>query len=128
MPTERINRELATLAEKYLDVTTLEEPNGWVNVIISALPIPAGFTSDTARILVRIPPLYPGEKLDLFWLTPNLSRVNGVQLPNIMQPSISYANEVWKQISWHDNSPHDANRISILGFVRGIVKWFEGQK
>ncbi len=127
MRTERINREIATVAEKYPGTRAVDEPGGSVGLIIPELPIPPGFTSTTARILVRIPALYPTEKLDLFWLTPALARSNGAGLPNVMASGVVMANEQWTQISWHDNSPHDPSRISVLGFVRGIVQWFERQ-
>lgn len=127
MRPERINREIATVAEKYPGTCAVDEPGGGVGLIIPELPIPAGFTSTTARILVRIPALYPTEKLDLFWLTPAVRRSNGADLANVMGRGVVMANEQWTQISWHDNSPHDPGRISVLGFVRGIVQWFERQ-
>ncbi len=127
MHTDRINRELATVAEKYLGVYAVDESNGCVDLIIPTLPIPAGFTNATARILVRIPALYPTERLDLFWLAPTLQRSNGAALPNVMATGVAIAGEQWTQISWHDNSPHDPNRISVIGFVRSIGQWFEGQ-
>lgn len=127
MRTERITREIATVMEKYPGACAVDDPIGCVDLIIPALPIPAGFTSTTARILIRIPALYPTEKLDLFWLTPTLARSNGVGLPNIMASGVPIANENWTQISWHDNSPHDPNRVSVLGFVHSIGHWFKGQ-
>ncbi len=127
MRTERINREVATIVEKYPGAYAVDEPSGGVALIIPALPIPVGFTNTNARILMRFPALYPAERLDLFWLTPTLKRSNGAGLPNVMMEGVSIADELWTQISWHDTSPHDPSRISVLGFVRGIVQWFEGQ-
>lgn len=127
MRTERINREIAAVIEKYPGTQAIDDPAGHTDLIIPALPIPAGFTGATARIVVRIPALYPAEKLDLFWLTPTLGRSDGAGLPNVMAQQVPIAGEVWRQISWHDNGPHDPNRISILGFVRGIGQWFERQ-
>lgn len=127
MRTERINREIATVAEKYPGTTAVDAPDGSVGLIIPALPIPDGFTSPTARILVRIPAMYPTERLDLFWLAPSLARGNGASLPNVMVNGVSMAGEQWTQISWHDNSPHDPERITVIGFVRGIGRWFAGQ-
>lgn len=125
--TARIDREIATVAEKYPGTTAVDVPDGSVGLIIPALPIPAGFTGTTARILVRIPAMYPSERLDLFWLAPTLARDNGAALPNVMTHGVPLAGEQWTQISWHDNSPHDPERISVLGFVRGIGRWFAGQ-
>ncbi len=125
--TQRIDREIATVAEKYPGTTAVDAPDGSAGLIIPALPIPTGFSSPTARILVRIPAMYPAERLDLFWLTPTLARDNGAGLPNVMAHGVPLAGEHWTQISWHDNSPHDSDRITVLGFVRGIGQWFAGQ-
>jgi len=92
--TERTNREIGAVAEKYSDTCVVDEPSGVVNLIIPEFPIPAGFTSPTARILVRIPALYPAEKLDLFWLAPALARNNGAALPNVMAPMVMIADGV----------------------------------
>lgn len=127
MRTERINREIATVAEKYPGTRAIDDPGGHTDLLIPDLPIPAGFTSATARIIVRISAVYPTERLDLFWLTASLGRTDGGGLPNIMIAQMAIAGEQWKQISWHDTSPHDPDRISVLGFVRGIGRWFEGQ-
>ncbi len=115
------------MAAKYPGATAVDEPDGSVGLIIPALPIPPGFTTPAARIAVRIPALYPAEKLDLFWVDPAVSRSNGSALPNVMAHGVRIAGSSWTQISWHDNSPHDPERISVLGFVRGIGQWFAGQ-
>ncbi len=127
MRTLRIEREVASIAAKYPGATAVDEPDGSVVLIIPGFPLPAGFSASSTRIAVRIPALYPAEKLDLFWLDPSLARISGVALPNVMAQNVRLAGESWTQISWHDNSPHDPERISVLGFVRGIGQWFAGQ-
>lgn len=127
MRTERINKEIASAATKYPGAYAVDDSTGCVHLIIPTLPIPAGFTATTARVLVRIPALYPSEKIDLFWMDPAIARSNGADMPNIMSRGVQIAGESWTQVSWHDNSAHDPNRISVLGFVRTIPQWFERQ-
>lgn len=125
--TLRVEREIKAIKEKYPGATAVDEPDSSVGLIIPGFPIPPGFSSVTARIAVRIPALYPAEKLDLFWLDPSIGRKDGGSLPNVMSQNVRLAGEQWTQISWHDNSPHDPERISVLGFVRGVAQWFAGQ-
>lgn len=127
MRTERITREIESVAAKYPGTYAVDDPIGCIDLIIPQYPIPAGFTASTARVLVRIPALFPAEKLDLFWLSPSITRADGTGLANVMANGVPIANEQWTQISWHDNSPHDPNRITALAFVRSIRSWFAGQ-
>jgi hypothetical protein len=127
MRTARIEREIASVCAKYPGARAVDDPTGCVHLILPALPIPTGFTVTAARILVRVPALYPAEKLDLFWMHPAIARSNGAEMPNIMIRGVEVAGEQWTQVSWHDQSPHDENRISVLGFIRTIPLWFERQ-
>lgn len=125
--TPRVDRELAALGDKFPGTRAVDEADGSVTVIIPDFPTSASFTAPSTRIAVRVPALYPTEKLDLFWLDPTTTRRNGAALPNLMAQGVALAGEPWTQISWHDNSPHDPRRISILSFVRGIRRWFDDQ-
>jgi hypothetical protein len=127
MRTPRIDREIATIAEKYPGAQAIDESDGSVGLVIPEFPLPLGFSTPAARIAVRIPALYPTEKLDLFWLDRTVTRRDGAALPNVMAHNVLVAGESWIQISWHDNASHDPERISVLGFVRGIGQWFSGQ-
>jgi len=99
MRTDRINREIAAVTDKYPDANAVDEPGGSVGLVIPKFPLPAGFTSEMARIAVRIPALYPTEKLDLFWLDPAVACRDGAQLPNVMTHGVTIAGEQWTQIS-----------------------------
>src|SRR4051794_7600363 len=102
MRTPRMQREIDTIVAKFPGATAVDELGGSVALIISEFPIPPGFTAPTARIAVRIPALYPSEKLDLFWLDPTLATDGGVGFPNVMAQNVDVAGEQWTQISWHD--------------------------
>ncbi len=127
--TPRVQREVDALAAKYPGATAFEEEtDGSLTLVIPYYPIPVGvFDRDAVSIAVKVGPLYPAEKLDLFWLDPSLRHRDNVALPNLMSPSVTLANQSWAQISWHDNAPHDPQRMTILGFVHSIGDWFAGQ-
>lgn len=127
MRSERVTREIAAVRDKYPNASEVEESGGATVLIVPTFPLPLGFTAPTARIMVRIPSLYPTEKLDLFWLDPAIQRVNGAGLPNVMATGVSIAGTLWTQISWHDNSPHDPSRVNVLGFISTIATWFRSQ-
>jgi hypothetical protein len=122
----RIQRELAAVARKYPGSQPLEDGAG-VLVVVPAYPIPSGFTPSPVRLAVKIGALYPTEKLDLFWVDTELKRIGGAALPNVMNSNIQLAGQPWIQISWHDNAPHDPERISVLGYLQGVRQWFAAQ-
>lgn len=126
MRSSRVERELADVSAKYPGSQAVEEAAGSLVLVIPQFPIPAGFNLAAVRIAVRVPALYPTEKLDLFWLDPDLQR-SGAGLPNVMGSGIQMVGQTWTQVSWHDNAPHDPNRITILGYIRGIRSWFARQ-
>jgi hypothetical protein len=123
----RVLRELEGFTAKYPSSQMVDETDGSITLVIPAYPLPIGFDRPTARIAIRIGSLYPSEKLDLLWVDPTLRRLDGGALPNAMGTNVVLAGQFWTQISWHDNAPHDPQRSTILGFVRGIRLWFAQQ-
>lgn len=124
MRSARVLRELEAVTAKYPDRHAVDEADGTLTLVIPAYPLPVGFDRTATRVAVRVSDLYPSEKLDLFWVDPKLRRLDGIGLPNVMGTNITLAGQLWTQISWHDNAPHDPMRSTILGFVRGIRLWF----
>jgi hypothetical protein len=123
MRSPRVQREVAAVARKYPDSQALEEA-GATLLVVPGYPVPVGFAPAPVRIALKIGALYPAEKLDLFWVDPDLKRLGGAGLPNIMSPSVQLGGQVWMQISWHDNAPHNPERLSVLGYLHGIREWF----
>jgi hypothetical protein len=123
----RVQREIESVQSKYPGSYPFEETSGSLILVVPDFPIPPGFTTRSTRIAIRLPSLYPTEKLDLFWVDPALQRSDGGQLSNVMGTGIQMADLTWMQISWHDNAPHDPNRVSLLGYLQGIRVWFASQ-
>jgi hypothetical protein len=124
---ERVQREVQGILEKYVGSNTFEESTGNLVLIIPEYPISTGFDRMAVRIAIKVGALYPSEKLDLFWVDPELRRTDGSALPNVMSSDVLLAGQKWVQISWHDNAPHDLDRITIQGYVHGVRKWFAEQ-
>ncbi len=126
--TPRVQRQVEAVAAKHPGAVAVEETDGSLILVIPRYPIPTtAFDRDAVRIAVRVGPLYPAEKLDLFWLDPALHRRDNAAVPNLMSSSVTLAGQSWAQISWHDNAPHDPERVTILAFVQGIGTWFTAQ-
>lgn len=122
----RVTRELGNVAAKYPDSQAVED-NGGTILVIPTYPMPAGFNRTAVRIAIKVSGLYPSEKLDLMWIDPDLRRVDGSALPNVMASNVVLAGQMWTQISWHDNAPHNPQLCTILGYLRGVRLWFAQQ-
>ncbi|MCY4316172.1 MAG: hypothetical protein OXC66_08660 [Roseovarius sp.] len=55
----------------------LNEGSGKYGLLIERFGIPNGFTQSIADLMVLIPAGYPGSSLDMFYLDPPLSKLNG---------------------------------------------------
>lgn len=123
----RVAREVESITTKYPSAQAVDEADGTLTLVIPAYPLPTGFDRSSVRVAIRISTLYPSEKLDLLWVDPALRRLDGAGMPNVMSGHVVLAGQAWTQISWHDNAPHDPQRCTILGYVRGIRLWFAQQ-
>lgn len=123
----RVERDLESALAKHLGSYLAEEPSGAITLIVPRFSVPSGFNLSTVRIAIKVPRLYPAERLDLFWVDPALCRNDSKSLPNVMAKNVQMGGLLWQQISWHDHAPHDPNRISVQGYLRGIQFWFKGQ-
>ncbi len=79
---------------------SVTEDGGMVCVILPALPLPTGFTVDTADLLLRLSPGYPDIAPDMWWFYPHVSRADGAEIP-ATQSLEPYLGRVWQRWSRH---------------------------
>jgi hypothetical protein len=75
------------------------QPDGWTYLIVPEYPLPDGFTPNSARLLVKLPPLFPDAAPDMFWLNPPVHTTTGAPPQGTsMEPVLETQ---WQRFSWH---------------------------
>jgi Prokaryotic E2 family E len=74
--------------------------SGMICVVIPSFPLPAGFTTASADILLRLSPGYPDVPPDMWWFTPAIRRTDGREIP-ATQLQESHLGRVWQRWSRH---------------------------
>lgn len=75
------------------------QPDGWMFVVLNGYPVPEGYTPNVARLLVKLPPLFPEAAPDMFWVSPQLRTSSGT-LPQGTCNETLLGGE-WQRFSWH---------------------------
>jgi Prokaryotic E2 family E len=91
--------DAAYLAERGYDHQVVAE-SGMVCVVITGWPLPPGYTSTTADLLLRLSPTYPDTPPDMWWFSPAVARADGQPIPatESMEP---YLQRTWQRWSRH---------------------------
>ena len=90
-----------------------------IGIIVKSFPIPKNiWNNDKVDLLVVAFPSYPNSKMDMFWVTPDISLING-SIPKATSAETKFE-KPWQRFSWHVNSwnPAHDNLITYLDVVR----------
>ena len=75
------------------------EAGGWSSLVISDYPLPANFTPNRVKLLVKLPPGFPDAAPDMFWVRPAVRTADGC-LPRSTCNERLLGKE-WQRFSWH---------------------------
>jgi Prokaryotic E2 family E len=96
----------------------ITEDGGVINLVFRNYPIPPGYNSSAADLLVRVPLSYPDAGPDMFWTSPPLSLTSGAP-PQAATAMEIYFNRQWQRFSWHTNwKPNTDNLHGYMHFIR----------
>jgi Prokaryotic E2 family E len=89
-------------------------------LVLKGVPLPTGYSAAKANILIRIPPLYPESRPDMFWARPALTLATGQQPQATSLEQID--GDEWQRFSWHLAPNAWEPGISRLrDFVRAVL-------
>jgi hypothetical protein len=75
------------------------QPDGWIFLVVRDYPLPDGFTTKSATLLIKLPPMFPDAAPDMFWLNPHIKTASGTAPQGVSDESILGIN--WQRFSWH---------------------------
>ena len=78
---------------------TVSQPDGWTFLLVPDYPLPDGFSHHDARLLIKLPPLFPDAAPDMFWLNPSIRTSSGGTPQGTSTATLLGAE--WQQFSWH---------------------------
>ena len=91
--------------KQYLEEKGLEyqicENSGGLLVVLKGYKLSDLYTPRTVDLLVKIPPLYPNNGLDMFWGYPHVFLVNGNQYPTCANAFEDLLGQKWQRFSRH---------------------------
>lgn len=94
--------DIEYLANKNMDYELVPFNNNQL-LIIHNYKMPPAYTPDVVDFLVVIPPGYPNDNPDMFFVKPNVKLSNG-NAPLAAEGIVNYHTEGWQQFSRHFNS------------------------
>ncbi len=98
---------------------------GMIAVVVPGFPLPAGFTTGRADLLLRLSPGYPDVHPDMWWFEPYVVRVDGRPIP-ATDAREQHLGRTWQRWSRHLNPGQWRTGIdsleSYLSLVRSELK------
>ena len=102
----------------------IPQPGGWTFLVVPNFSLPDGYSHESAKLLIKLPPGFPDAAPDMFWVNPHVSTQScGAPQGTSVE---SLLGEQWQRFSWHLISGAWRPGISTLrDFMRCIHSRFE---
>lgn len=94
---------------------------GMICVVIPSFPLPAGFTTASADLLLRLSPGYPDVPPDMWWFAPAICRTDGHAI-QATQSQESYLGRSWQRWSRHLNPGQWRSGIDSIESYLALVR------
>lgn len=93
-------------------------------VIIHGWTLPTGYSSASVRIALLIPAMYPDAQIDMVYVSPDLSRVDGKPIGALARQVIQ--GEAWQRWSRHRTSvnPWRIGEDDVASHLALVDEWF----
>jgi hypothetical protein len=106
-----------------------QDEGGWTCLVIEDWPLPPGYQSASADLLLRLSPGYPDVPLDMWWFDPGVIRTDNQAIPQTQVPE-QILGRVWQRWSRHLNpgdwKPGVDGVQSFLARIRADLRAFAG--
>lgn len=101
--------------------STVNLDGGMICVVLPAFQLPAGFTVESADLLLRLPPGYPDVAPDMWWFAPAVLRADARAIP-ATEHHEAYLGRTWQRWSRHLNPGQWRSGIDSLESYLAIVR------
>lgn len=105
--------------------SVVTQDGGMICVVIPGFALPAGFTQQSADLLLRLSPGYPDVPPDMWWFNPPVQRVDGRPIV-ATESQENYLGRTWQRWSRHLNpSQWRAGIDSVESYLSLVSKELE---
>lgn len=94
---------------------------GMISVVIPSFPLPSGFTTAAADLLLRLAPGYPDVAPDMWWFEPAVRRTDG-QVIAATESQETYLGRTWQRWSRHLQAGQWRSGIDSLESYLALVR------
>ncbi len=103
----------------------LLQPDGWRFLVYPEFKLPDAYRPVGVRLLVKLPPLFPEARPDMFWISPAVT-IGGSAPQGTTQEVV--LGESWQRFSWHlADGAWKAGVSTLEDFLRCIRARFAGR-
>jgi hypothetical protein len=99
--------------------------HGLVCVVLKDWPLPSGYQTEKADLLLRLPPGFPDVQPDMWWMDPPVERAPG-SYPEAANQFESYLGRTWQRFSRHLNAgswqPGRDSLATYVALIRADLK------
>lgn len=103
---------------------------GWLTLVICGWPLPPGYDTPIADLMLRVPPGYPDMPLDMWYFSPAVAEATGAVIEQTQVREI-FGGREWQRWSRHLNpgdwKPGVDDLRSYLARLRGELLRAAGQ-
>ncbi|MER8649650.1 multiubiquitin domain-containing protein [Mesorhizobium sp. M0586] len=133
-PAPRLNFDLLPVDHAYLDnlglawETVVEGEHRWL--VISEYPVADGYQVSKVKLALLVPLTYPQAQIDMFHVSPALTKIDGGAIPNVMQqviggvPFQTWSRHRGQESAWN---PRSDNVVTHLALVESAIAKEVGQ-
>jgi Prokaryotic E2 family E len=102
----------------------LKQPDGWTFLVVPEYKLPDGFLPRIARLLIKLPPLFPDAAPDMFWISPDVKTELGAVPQGTSNEDLLGTR--WQRFSWHlQPGAWRAGASTLRDYMRCVRARFE---
>ncbi len=102
----------------------LKQPDGWTFLVVPEYRLPEGFLPRVARLLIKLPPLFPDAAPDMFWISPDVKTELGAMPQGTSKEDL--LGSQWQRFSWHlQPGAWRAGASTLRDYMRCVRARFE---
>lgn len=117
-----VEQQIERLRQDYPDIIVTPQPDGTLDIQIPGVPVPPGWTKNSTRLLITVPPDYPHTRPQGCLVDPDLRPASGQDAAGL--GTTNRSGRDWGSFCWNPNT-WDASRDTLWKYVKFALSRLE---